>query len=77
MDANPRRVFLTQEIQADVAYNREIFVGMTEPDARFIFPKRDIENPMQAIFNSPYVSVSNPMHNKEKWTGQQGRWIQK
>ena len=56
MDANPRRVFLTQEIQADVAYNREVFVGVTELEARFIFPKRDIENPMQAIFNSPVTS---------------------
>lgn len=56
MDAYARRTFLTQEIEGDVAYNGEIFVGMSEPDARFIFPKRDIENPMQAVFNAPVAS---------------------
>jgi hypothetical protein len=36
MDANTRRVLLAQQIQADMAEHREIFVGMTKPDARFI-----------------------------------------
>src|SRR5260370_21950113 len=56
MDANTGRAFLTQQIQADMAKYREIFVGMTEPDARFIFPKSDIEDPMQPVFNSPMSS---------------------
>ena len=56
MDANTGRAFLTQQIQADMAKYREIFVGMTEPDARFIFPKSDIEDPMQAVFNAPMAS---------------------
>jgi hypothetical protein len=39
MDANTGRVFLAQQIQANMAEHREIFIGMTEPDARFILPK--------------------------------------
>ena len=54
MDANTGRVFLTQQIQADMAEHREIFVSMTEPNARFILPKSDIEDPMQArLFSMP------------------------
>jgi hypothetical protein len=56
MDANTGRVFLAQQIQADMAEHREIFVGMTESDARFILPKSDIEDPMQAVFNAPVTS---------------------
>jgi hypothetical protein len=56
MDTNMGRAFLTQQIQSDMAKHREVFVGMTEPDARFIFPKSDIENPMQAVFNTPMAS---------------------
>jgi hypothetical protein len=39
MDADTGRLFLMQQIQAEVAHHREIFVGMTEPHARLIFPK--------------------------------------
>lgn len=30
MDADPRRMFLTQEIEDEVAEHREIFIGMTK-----------------------------------------------
>jgi hypothetical protein len=58
MDAHTRGFFLTQQIEADVAQNCEIFVGMTEPNPRFILSKGHIQHPMQAVFNSPVVSDS-------------------
>ncbi|MHB8595536.1 MAG: hypothetical protein ACYDER_01855 [Ktedonobacteraceae bacterium] len=33
MNANPRRVFLAQQIQANVASHGEIFIRMAEPHA--------------------------------------------
>jgi len=53
MDANTGRLFLMQQIQADVAQHREIFIGMTEPHARFIFPKSDIQHRVRGYFQSP------------------------
>lgn len=67
MDANPRRMFLTQQIEANMAEHGQSFVSMAESHARFIFPKRQIKDPMHTVFNSPVAShrVGKGFHRGE------------
>src|SRR5882672_5491105 len=53
--ANPHfgRGFLALEIERNVAQHGQIFWSVAYPDAGLIFPKGDIEDPMDTILNPP------------------------
>jgi len=42
MDAHARGFLLTQQIEANVTQDGKIFIRVTKPNARFIFPKGHI-----------------------------------
>jgi hypothetical protein len=67
MNTNPRRVFLAQQIEANMAEHCQIFVSMALSNARFIFPKREIQDPMHTVFNTLVAShrVGKGVHGRE------------
>jgi hypothetical protein len=42
-----------EKIESDVAKHGEVFGTVASTEAGIIFPKRDIQRPMEGIFNGP------------------------
>ncbi len=56
MDAQAGCSILAQEIERDVAQDRQVLVAMVFADATLIFAKGHIEHPMQAVLNAPVTA---------------------
>src|SRR5437868_2567433 len=56
LDAALRGVLLAQEVEGDVAQYAEIVRPVPHPHAALILAEGDVEDPMQAVFDSPMVA---------------------
>ena len=53
LDAAFGRLLLLEQVQRNMTQNSEVLSAVAFSDTTVVFPKRDIQHPVQAIFNSP------------------------
>ena len=47
---------MTKQIESEVTQDSQIVIGMSDANTRLIFPKRNVQHPMDAVFNTPMTS---------------------
>ena len=53
LDADLGGGLLFQEVQRETANDRQILDGMPHPDAAVVFPKDDVQDPVEAVLDTP------------------------
>jgi len=52
--------FLTfEQVESDMAKNRQIFSGMIFPNPAFIFSESDVQNPVELILDFPMTTLDS------------------